>query len=55
MIDTNYYNDSNKLQSKLVKKTEKLLEEDKIICTHCNRSKTNGRPCLGICVADNNY
>ena len=28
---------------------------EKILCNHCGRSAFNGKRCLGICVADNEY
>ncbi len=30
-------------------------ETEKIICSHCQRTATNGIKCKGICVADNEY
>ena len=32
---------------------EKKME--KVLCTHCGRTASNGIRCLGICVADNEY
>ena len=32
-----------------------LLEKEKILCTHCMRTASNGIRCLGMCVADNDY
>ena len=48
------------LDSKNDKTTKKndskvLLEKEKILCSHCMRSPTNGIRCLGMCVADNDY
>tara|TARA_B100000579_G_scaffold225507_1_gene184654 strand:+ start:1652 stop:1831 length:180 start_codon:yes stop_codon:yes gene_type:complete len=28
---------------------------EKVLCTHCGRTTTNGIGCLGICVSDNDY
>ncbi|BAU64105.1 hypothetical protein STA3757_14740 [Stanieria sp. NIES-3757] len=28
---------------------------DKILCSHCQRTATNGIKCQGICVADSEY
>ncbi len=28
---------------------------EKILCTHCQRTATNGIKCKGLCVADNDY
>jgi hypothetical protein len=30
-------------------------ENEKILCSHCQRTATNGIKCKGICVADNDY
>jgi len=30
-------------------------KEEKILCTHCMRTSSNGIRCMGICVADNDY
>ena len=32
-----------------------LIENEKILCSHCMRTATNGIRCLGMCVADNDY
>ncbi|MDJ0736886.1 MAG: hypothetical protein QNJ47_22935 [Nostocaceae cyanobacterium] len=31
------------------------IEKEKILCSHCQRTATNGIKCKGICVADNDY
>ena len=31
------------------------LDKEKILCSHCKRTVSNGIRCLGICVADNDY
>ena len=36
-------------------KSKVLLEKEKILCSHCMRSASNGIRCLGMCVADNDY
>ena len=28
---------------------------EKILCTHCQRTATNGIKCKGMCVADSDY
>ena len=33
----------------------KDLHQEKILCNHCKRSLTNGKKCLGMCVADSEY
>jgi hypothetical protein len=30
-------------------------ETEKVLCSHCGRTATNGIKCKGICVADNDY
>ncbi|WP_413176217.1 NUDIX hydrolase [Anabaena azotica] len=30
-------------------------ESEKVLCSHCQRTATNGIKCKGICVADNDY
>ncbi|YAG17158.1 hypothetical protein NSTC745_06545 [Nostoc sp. DSM 114161] len=30
-------------------------EKEKILCSHCQRTATNGIKCKGICVADSDY
>ena len=31
------------------------LYPEKILCNHCKRSLTNGKKCIGMCVADSEY
>ena len=40
---------------KTIKKNESndLVENEKILCSHCMRTSSNGIRCLGMCVADN--
>ena len=33
----------------------KVLEESKILCFHCKRTKSNGKSCIGKCIADTDY
>lgn len=35
--------------------SKKELENEKILCPHCQRTATNGIKCKGICVADSDY
>ncbi|BAZ40834.1 hypothetical protein NIES4101_67950 [Calothrix sp. NIES-4101] len=30
-------------------------ENEKVLCSHCQRTATNGIKCKGICVADSDY
>ncbi|MDZ8221693.1 hypothetical protein [Nostoc sp. ChiVER01] len=32
-----------------------IVETEKILCPHCQRTATNGIKCKGICVADSDY
>ncbi len=36
-------------------KLQQPLTSEKIICSHCLRTATNGIKCKGICVADSDY
>jgi hypothetical protein len=31
------------------------LQDDPILCSHCQRTANNGIKCKGICVADSDY
>ena len=33
----------------------KLIEEEKVLCSYCLRTKNNGIRCIGKCVSDNEY
>ena len=52
-----YELDSNSINDKAIKKNKSnvLLEKEKILCSHCMRTASNGIRCLGMCVADNDY
>ncbi|MBD2690934.1 hypothetical protein [Anabaena catenula] len=46
--------DKDKLQAiDIIKNKE--TENEKVLCSHCQRTATNGIKCKGICVADNDY
>lgn len=47
--------DEDKLQSSTSIKTNEETENEKVLCSHCQRTATNGIKCKGICVADNDY
>jgi hypothetical protein len=36
-------------------KINQEAENEKVLCSHCQRTATNGIKCKGICVADNDY
>lgn len=42
-------------KDKLQGSTNKQTENEKVLCSHCQRTATNGIKCKGICVADNDY
>ncbi len=37
------------------KDNESKGQQEKVLCSHCGRTSSNGIRCLGICVADNDY
>lgn len=47
--------DKDKLQESTSIKINEEIENEKILCSHCQRTATNGIKCKGICVADNDY
>jgi hypothetical protein len=36
-------------------KSDRETEHEKILCSHCQRTATNGIKCKGICVAESDY
>jgi hypothetical protein len=47
--------EKDKLQTSTNIKINQETETEKVICSHCHRTATNGIKCKGICVADNGY
>lgn len=47
--------EKNKLPACNNIKNSQGIESEKILCSHCRRTATNGIKCKGICVADNDY
>ena len=49
--------DLDSTNDKMTKSIESkvLLDKEKILCSHCMRTASNGIRCLGMCVADNEY
>ena len=45
--------DEEKVDS--IKNIDNSLKENKLLCSHCKRTKDNGISCIGMCVADNDY
>jgi hypothetical protein len=46
---------NDKSQTSINTEVELESEHEKILCSHCQRTATNGLKCKGICVADNDY
>ena len=42
-------------QASINKKIDRETENEKILCSHCQRTATNGIKCKGMCVADSDY
>ena len=51
----NIQNEKCQPQADINKNIEQKIENEKILCPHCRRTKTNGIKCKGICVADDDY
>lgn len=47
--------EKDKLQASNSIKINQETENEKVLCSHCRRTATNGIKCQGICVADNEY
>ena len=47
--------EKGKAQAIINKEIEQETENEKILCSHCQRTATNGIKCKGICVADSDY
>jgi len=45
----------SKAEQSEVGKSETTAQAEKILCSHCKRTASNGLKCLGICVADSDY
>ena len=47
---------NNFLSNKVIEEIQLIKQkEEKILCSHCKRTSSNGIRCMGICVADNDY
>lgn len=55
LMNVKLQTDKDKLQEGTSIKINEEIENEKIICSHCQRTATNGIKCKGICVADNDY
>lgn len=47
--------EKDRIQTSISIKTNEEIENEKVLCPHCQRTATNGIKCKGICVADNDY
>jgi hypothetical protein len=47
--------EKDKLQASTSIEINQGTENEKVLCSHCQRTATNGIKCKGICVADNDY
>ena len=47
--------EKDKLQTSTSIESDLKTENEKVLCSHCQRTATNGIKCKGICVADNDY
>jgi hypothetical protein len=48
-------NENDKSQTSNGININQQTENEKILCSHCLRTATNGIKCKGICVADSDY
>lgn len=48
-------NEKEKIQASGSIKINQQTENEKVLCSHCQRTATNGIKCKGICVADSDY
>jgi hypothetical protein len=47
--------EKGELQERSHIKSDRETEHEKILCSHCQRTATNGIKCKGICVAESDY
>lgn len=55
LMNVKLQTDEDKLQASTSIKINEETENEKVLCSHCQRTATNGIKCKGICVADNEY
>ena len=55
LMNVKLQTNEDKLQEGTSIKINEEIENEKILCSHCQRTATNGIKCKGICVADNDY
>lgn len=54
-MNVKLHTDKDKLQENTSIKINEEIKNEKILCSHCQRTATNGIKCKGICVSDNDY
>ncbi|HLO88053.1 MAG TPA: hypothetical protein VK203_24040 [Nostocaceae cyanobacterium] len=48
--------EKNNLEASAIKINQETgNENEKVLCSHCQRTATNGIKCKGMCVADSDY
>jgi len=47
--------EKDELQKSSPIKSDREAEHEKILCSHCQRTASNGIKCKGICVAESDY
>lgn len=50
-----FHTEKYQLQTSTNIKSNEETATEKVLCSHCQRTATNGIKCKGICVADNDY
>jgi hypothetical protein len=54
-MDTNPITHKSQPQKSFERKNDRATNEEKVLCSHCLRTATNGIKCKGMCVADSDY
>jgi hypothetical protein len=54
-MDTNPAAQKIHPQNSFEGKQDRSTNEEKVLCSHCLRTATNGIKCKGMCVADSDY
>ncbi len=55
LMNVKLQTNEDNLQASTSIKIDEETENEKVLCSHCQRTATNGIKCKGICVADNDY
>lgn len=54
-MNVNLQTEKDFLTTSISTKINQETENEKVLCSHCQRTATNGIKCKGMCVADNDY